>query len=255
MNYMHFFNRHSTNALAKFALCTSMGLAPIAAVAQTGKESPPRPGFALAMEDDGDEMNPANPGPPMGPMDGMDGMAPVGAAMKDGPPKGCCGMSMGKPMGGMANDKMSMSGGPASMKGSPTAGSQAAEAPHLLHAGAKDFFLDQARRINLTPEQKLVLGKIKADAVNAKVTWQKGIDVAQQELWQLTSADPADPALIDSKVQEIGKLTADQQISFIHSVEEAATVLDDQQKKAVVKSAAAVSTPKMPKSGSMKKSM
>ena len=248
---MHAVNRCATNKLAKFAAYAAIGFLPLAAGAQTRRASPPRPAFALAMamEDDGNEMAmpPADPKP----------MGQMGAA-----PMGCCGMMMGKPMGpGMAGDKTGgmakdkMGGMPGGMMASPTAGAQAVEAPHLLHVGAKDFFLDQARRINLSPEQKANLSKIKADAASAKATSQKGIDVAQQELWQLTSADPADAAAIDSKVQEIGKLTADQQMASIHSVAEAATVLDDQQRVAAVKPGAAGSMPKTPKSGAMKKSM
>lgn len=251
---MQFLNRYTRSTLAKIAAYAAIGLAPVAAGAKAQNASPPRPAFALAMamEDDGDEMAmpPADPKP---------------MVQKDAAPMECCGMTMGKPMGpGLADDKMGgmakdkiggMPGGPGGMKGSAAAGAQTAKAPHLLHVGAKDFFLDQARRINLTPEQKANLGKIKADAASAKATSQKGIDVAQQELWQLTSADPADAAAIDGKVQEIGKLTADQQMASIHSVAEAATVLDDQQRVAVVKPGAAGSMPKMPKSGSMKKSM
>lgn len=248
---MHVLNRCSTNTLAKFAAYAAIGFLPLDAGAQTRRASSPRPAFALAMamEDEGNEMAmpPADPKP----------MGQMGAA-----PMGCCGMTMGKPMGpGMAKDKMGgmakdkMGGMPGGMTANPATGSQAAEAPHLLHVGAKDFFLDQARRLNLTPEQKANLVKIKADAASAKATSQKGIDVAQQELWQLTSADPADAAAIDGKVQEIGKLTADQQMASIHSVAEAAAVLDDQQRLAAVKPGAAGSMPKMPKSASMKKSM
>ncbi len=241
---MRVLNRHSTTDLAKYAACAAIGLLPFAAGAQTQKASSARPAFTLAMEDDGDEMA-------MPPAD----TKPMG--QKAAPPMGCCGMTMGKPMGpGMAGDKMGgMPGGAGGMKAGPAAGAQAAEAPHLLHVGSKDFFLDQARRINLTPEQKAALGKIKTDAANAKKSSQRAIEGAQQELWQLTSADTSDAAMIDSKVQEIAKLTADQQMAAIHSVAEAAAVLDDQQKVAVTKPGAAGNMSKMPKSSAMKKSM
>jgi hypothetical protein len=207
---------------------------------------------SMGTGDDSGEMGGMSSGaakPPMAPMkDGageMSSMAPSGDAMKSGGVKpmggpGCCGMSMGKPMpktGAMADDKMTgMSGSMASKTAKAMPESTTAEAPHLLHVGAKDFFLDQSRHLRLTPEQKVNLENIKSDEMQRKVTSQKKIDMEQQELWQLTSAEQPNSAQIDSKVQEIAMLNGDQQIAFIHSVSEAAAVLNDEQKAAAVNS-------------------
>lgn len=202
---------------------------------------------AMGMEDDSGEMGGMSSGAaktPMAPMkdDGgeMSAMAPPGGAMKSGDAKpmggsGCCGMSMGKPMpkaGGMADDKMTgmPSKSAKAMSGATT------EVPHLLHVGANDFFLDHAQHLGLTSEQKSGLENIKSNAMRQKVASQKMIDLEQQELWQLTSADQPNSAQIDRKVQEIAKLNGDQQIAFIHSVTEAAGLLNDEQKAAAVKS-------------------
>jgi len=97
------------------------------------------------------------------------------------------------------------------------------------------------------------LEDIKSKAMQQKVTSQKKIDLEQQELWQLTSADQPNSAQIDSKVQQIAKLNGDQQIAFIHSVTEAAGLLNDEQKAAAVKSMSAGT--KMKPSAPMKKMM
>src|SRR5260370_37525917 len=120
-------------------------------------------------------------------------------------------MSMGKPMGskagGMSMDKMPMKSGSIASK-MPSAAS--GEPPHLLHIGAKDFFLDHAQHIGLTPEQKTSLEKIKSDAMRQKVASQKQIDAAEQELWQLTSAvQPAETA-IEKKGQAVATIGRDQ---------------------------------------------
>jgi Spy/CpxP family protein refolding chaperone len=206
---------------------------------------------AMGMEGESSEMGGMSAGsgksaPPMeGDMDEDDAMPPAAGAMKSGGAKpmaspGCCGMSMGKPMAkapGMADDKMGgMSAGKMPSKGSNAmSGMKTTEAPHLLHVGAKDFYLDHAQQIGLTPEQKTDLEKIKAGAVQQKVASQKQIDVAEQELWQLTSADQPDSAQIDSKVQEIAKSKADQQVAFIHAVSSASDVLTTEQRAKVVK--------------------
>jgi len=225
---------------------------------------------AMGMGDDSGEMGGMSSGaakPSMAPMKDdsgeMSAMASSDAAMKSGDAKpmggsGCCGMSMGKPMpkaGGMAGDKMTgMPGGNMPSKSAKAmSGSTTTETPHLLHVGAKDFFLDHAQHLGLTSEQKSGLEDIKSKAMQQKVTSQKKIDLEQQELWQLTSADQPNSAQIDSKVQEIAKLNGDQQIAFIHSVTEAAGLLNDEQKAAAVKSMSAGT--KMKPSAPMKKMM
>ncbi len=178
--------------------------------------------------------------------DAMESMPSANGKMKGKTmkPMGCCGMSMGKPMpaaGGMADDKMGgMSGGRmAPMEGKGMAGKTMADAssqesPHLLHIGAEDFFLDHQKHINITSDQKMQLEKLKNDANQQKMTSQTRIDQSEQDLWQLTSADQPNTTAIDSKVQEIAKLRADQQIQFIHSVSMASDVLTPEQRAQVV---------------------
>ncbi len=175
----------------------------------------------------------------------MGGMPPSDGSMKAGEEKsmggkGCCGMSMGKPMakpGAMADDKMgSMPGGAmASKPTSQMSDSEMTETPALLHLGAKDFFLDQAQHIGLTPEQKVSLEKVKSASVGDRAATQKQVDVAQQELWQLTSADQPNTPEIDVKVREIAKMQADEQLTFIHAVSTASGLLTPEQRIEVVR--------------------
>ncbi len=235
--------------------------------AAKGTMSPEKP--AMGMGDDSGEMGGTSSGSakaPMAPMgddaDDMAAMPAPGGSMKGGAakPMGCCGMSMGKPMAqskGMAADKMGgmSGGGMASQKGKSMAGAKSAEAPHLLHIGATDFFLDHAQHIGLTSDQRMSLETIKSKAMQQRATSQKAIDVAQQELWQLTSADQPDTAQIDSTVAEIAKAKGDQQTAFIHSVSEASNVLNPQEKEVLVKSMTSGSSPKMKKAAPMKDMM
>jgi Spy/CpxP family protein refolding chaperone len=157
---------------------------------------------------------------------------------------------MGMPMskGGMADDKMgSMPNSTAApMKDRPTATARMTEAPHLLHIGAKDFFLDHQQHLGITPDQKAQLETIKNDASNQKSASQGEIDKAQQQLWQLTSAAQPNSADIDSKVQEVAQLRAVEQVAFIHSVSAASNVLTPEQRVEAVK-------PMTPAKGSMSK--
>lgn len=192
---------------------------------------------ATGMDDDSSEMG------SMAPSDGSmksDSATPMSAP-------GCCGMSMGKPMpnmGGIADDKMG--GGMPSKSNSSMSASRAADAPHLLHVGAKDFFLDHAQHIGLMSDQRLRLERIKADTKRNKTASQKQIDVAEQELWKLTSAEQPNTGEIDMKVQEIAKLRADQQMAFIHAVSAASDVLTPEQRTAAVKAMASPNPAKSP---------
>ncbi|WP_353070704.1 hypothetical protein [Tunturiibacter gelidiferens] len=217
---------------------------------------------AMGKGDDSGEMGGISSGaatPPMAPMKDdsgeMSAMAPTGGAMKSGDAKpmrgsGCCGMSMGKPMpkaGGMAGDKMGgMSGGSMPSKNAKDmSGATTTEASPLLHVGAKDFFLDHAKHLNLTPDQKMSLEMIKSSALKHQSTTEMQVAQAQQELWQLTSAEQPVSAQIDGKVWEIAKLNADEQIAFIHSVSASSAVLTADQQAEAIKS---MSSPMNPKS-------
>lgn len=198
---------------------------------------------AMGMGDDAGEMGgmPSDAAkPPMkDKMGGMGKMAPPASSIKGSsaapvPAPSCCAMSMGMPMGkgGMADDTMGKmpSGGAASMKAKPMATPKMAEAPHLLHIGAKDFFLDHEKHLALTPDQKEHLATIKRNSANLKSTSEGQIATAQEQLWQLTSADQPNSADIDGKVQEVAQLRAAEQVAFIHSVSAASEVLTPEQR-------------------------
>ena len=209
---------------------------------------------AMGMGDDAGEMGGMSSGatkPPMkdkmGGMEGMDKMSSQAAPMA---PKGCCGKSMGMPMpkGGMADDKMGNMPKSAGtrMKSKPMTEQKMAEAPHLLHVGATDFFLDHQQHLGITPDQKALLETIKRDASNQKTNSEGEIDKAEEQLWQLTSADQPNGMDIDSKVQEVAQLRAAEQVAFIHSVSAASNVLTSEQRVEAVK-------PMIPSKGSMSK--
>ncbi len=161
------------------------------------------------------------------------------------PESGCCGMgSMGKPMTGpMAVRSSRMPGvmrhddGGSMARGasasSARSGSTPAGTPSLMHAGAKDFFLDDAHHITLSAEQKASLEKIKANAGQQKSAFDMQINEAQQDLWRLTGAGQPNLGQIDEKVQQIARLRADQQSAYIHAVADAANVLTPEQQRAI----------------------
>lgn len=209
---------------------------------------------AMGMGDDAGGMGGMSSGatkPPMkdkmGGMEGMDKMSSQAAPMA---PKGCCGKSMGMPMpkGGMADDKMGKmpSSAATRMKSKPMTEQKMAEVPHLLHVGATDFFLDHQQHLGITPDQKALLETIKRDASNQKTNSEGEIDKAEEQLWQLTSADQPNGMDIDSKVQEVAQLRAAEQVAFIHSVSAASNVLTSEQRVEAVK-------PMIPSKGSMSK--
>ncbi len=113
-------------------------------------------------------------------------------------------------------------------------GTKMTEAPHLLHVGAKDFYLDHAQHIGLSADQKTNLEKVKSASTDDKAASQKQISVAQGELWQLTSADQTNTPAIDMKFKEIATMQANEQLMFIHSVSEASNVLTPEQRMQVV---------------------
>jgi Spy/CpxP family protein refolding chaperone len=106
-------------------------------------------------------------------------------------------------------------------------------ASHLYHIGSTGFFLDHSEHITLTIEQQKSLNQMKEDSELAKNTAKRKIDQAEQELWQLTSADQPDEGKIEAKIGEIEKFRGDERLAFIRSVGEAAKVLTDEQQKSL----------------------
>lgn len=179
-------------------------------------------------------------------MEGMDqmGKGGMGAAGAMAPPTSTMGM---EPM-----DAMEMGGmaAPGAMESPDMPGMQAMGmvpsqmttsalpgfpgVSHLYHVGATGFFLDHAQHVSLTAEQSQQLGKLREQALSDSATAQRRVEQAEQELWQLTAADAPDAGRIEAKVREIEKLRADERLSFIRKVGEAARLLTPDQRSQVV---------------------
>ncbi len=192
--------------------------------------------------------------PGMGMMDMMGGMAggkkPAMAGMEDMDTDEMKGMGGKAGMGGMMEmDMMEMmgmmgmapksAGGMAGMKSMGKMQMKAAlpsfpGASHIYHVGATDFFLNHPEHITLTPKQTGDLGRVKEKAVLAKTSAQRKIDEAEQELWTLTSADEPDAAKIEAKIQEIEKSRGAQRMALIRAVGDAAKLLTDEQRQALL---------------------
>lgn len=126
-------------------------------------------------------------------------------------------------------------------------------ASHIYHVGATAFFLDSSAAIQLTPDQLATLNAIKQKSLGDFGTAQRRIDQAEQELWMLTASDRPDAMTLEMKVREIERLKGDQRIAFIRSVGEAARVLTDAQRAALLSTSApqAAQMPAPQGSGSM----
>lgn len=133
-------------------------------------------------------------------------------------------MGMGKSGGTGAMGQMQMT---AALPGFPGAS-------HIYHVGATGFFLDHPQHVKLSDKQQHALNQIKEKALLAKAAAQRKIDDAEQQLWTLTSSDSPDAAKVEAKVREIEKLRGDQRLEFIRAVGEAATILTDEQRQAVL---------------------
>lgn len=141
---------------------------------------------------------------------------------------GCCSGMMGK-MGGAGPVSTTL---PSDLPGFPGAS-------HIYHVGATGFFLDYGAAIKLTTHQQAALNGIKEKAIGDLAAAQRQIDQAEQELWMLTSADQPDAMKLQTKVRDIERLKGDQRIAFIRSVGEAARVLTDDQRGALLGTSAA----------------
>lgn len=142
----------------------------------------------------------------------------------------CC---MGE-MGGMRSGMMSPGRGMGGMKGMSSTMPGQPGASHLYHIGSTGFFLDHAKHIALTSEQKMTLNRLKERALLDRSTQQRRIDQAEQELYLLTGADQPDAAQIQAKIAEIEKLRTDQRMNFIRAVGEATNVLTHDQHRALL---------------------
>lgn len=160
-------------------------------------------------------------------MEMMGGMQGKGMGMMD--------MDMDEMMGMMGMGSMSQGG----MKGMGKMKMAAAlpgfpGASHIYHIGATGFFLDHPEHIKLTTKQQTDLNGLKEKALLEKSSSQRKIDEGEQELWTLTASDKPDATKIDAKVRDIEKLRGDQRMAFIRAVGEAAKVLTDDQRNALL---------------------
>lgn len=133
-------------------------------------------------------------------------------------------MGMGSMSGSKGMGKMKMT---SALPGFPGAS-------HLYHIGATDFFLDHPEHITLSTEQQTKLNRSKQKALTDKANTQRKIEEAEQQLWEMTGSDEPDAAKIEAKVQAIEKLRSEQRMAFIRAVGEAAKVLTDDQRKALL---------------------
>jgi hypothetical protein len=154
---------------------------------------------------------------PGGSMEDTDMMEMVG--MMGMAPKSVAGMGGMKTIGKMQQQ--------AALPGFPGAS-------HIYHVGATAFFLNHPQHIKLTTKQTADLVRIQKKAILVKTTAQRRIDEAEQELWTLTSADEPDLTKIAAKVQEIEQLRGDQRMVLIRAVGDAAKLLTDEQRRAVL---------------------
>ena len=116
---------------------------------------------------------------------------------------------------------------------------------HLLHIGAKDFFLDHAQHLTLGTGQQKRLNQSREQALLDRASANRKIQEAEQQLWKSTANEQPNPAEIETKVREIEKLRADQRLAMIRLVDEAARVLTEEQTKILLGTAAPV-LPDMP---------
>jgi Spy/CpxP family protein refolding chaperone len=142
----------------------------------------------------------------------------------------CCMGEMGGMTGGTGQPDRGMGG----MKVSPSTMPGQPGASHLYHIGSTGFFLDHAKHIALTPEQKKTLNRLKERALLGRTAQQRRIDQAEQELYMLTGADQPDTTQIQAKIAEIEKLRSDQRMNFIRAVGEAANVLTHDQHRTLL---------------------
>jgi len=131
-------------------------------------------------------------------------------------------------------------------------------ASHIYHIGSTSFFLDHNEHITLSQDQRTKLNRLKEQTLLQQATFDRQIEEAEQELWNLTASDEPDIVKIDAQVRKIGKLQGDQRIAFIRAVGEAAKLLTDEQRKTLIGTvtagnASAKSIPSKKKAGPKKR--
>lgn len=105
---------------------------------------------------------------------------------------------------------------------------------HLYHIGSTNFFLDHPQHITLSLEQQSRLGEIRTKALLRRSDFNRRIQEAEEQLWLLTASDQPNFMNIEAKIRESEKLQGDSRLAFIQDVGEAAKVLSDEQRGALL---------------------
>ena len=104
----------------------------------------------------------------------------------------------------------------------------------IYHVGSTGFFLDYSAAINLTTTQLAALNAVMEVSNRDLLAAQRQIDHAEQELWKFARFEQSDSMELDAKIRSIERMKGDQRTAFIRSVGEAASVLTQKQRTALV---------------------
>lgn len=107
-------------------------------------------------------------------------------------------------------------------------------ASHLYHIGSTNFFLDHPQHITLSLEQQNRLGQIRTKALLKRSDFNRKIQEVEEQIWLLTAADQPILKNIELKIRESEKLQGDSRIAYIKEVGEAAMLLSDDQRGALL---------------------
>lgn len=186
----------------------------------------------MAMDDDMDMM----PAPDAGSSGGMamdsgemGGMSSGGGSMPGGQMAGSGMKAMGCCMAGMKG-----MGGTGSTPRPTTSLPGFPGRSHLYHIGAEGFFLNHPQHIILSVDQQARLNRIREQALLTNATYERQVAEAEQALFVLTGADLPDTVKIHEQLRVIADLRAEQRAAFIRAVGEAARVLTDSQRDALL---------------------
>lgn len=200
---------------------------------------------ALEKNHQGDSQKSMQMGMAMGGMQkgmGMKGMGDMQMAgnsdqMNMGGGSGMMGMDMMKMMG-MMHGKSGMMGGGMGMANMGAMPQSALPGfpgiSHIYHIGATGFFLDHAEHLSLTSDQTKKLEEVKARSQKSQTEYQTKIEETEKAIWELTGSDQPKIEEITAKIKEVENVGAEKRIAFIKAVGEAASLLTEEQRLALV---------------------
>ena len=180
---------------------------------------------------------------------GMSGSATQAQGMPPNAPNGPSAQApqMGM-MAGMMGMMNSMMGGMSGMTANAPMGQGASMGPnsflselpgfpgasHLYHIGSTNFFFDHPQHLTLSLEQQKRIGEIRTKALLRRADFNRKIQKVEEEIWLLTAAGQPNVSNIERKIRESEKLQGDSRVAFIRDVGEAATLLSDEQRNALL---------------------